>query len=397
MSAGWPKVRLGEVLRRSEETVELQADAEYRQITVKLWGKGIVLRGILSGAAIAALRQTVARRGQFILSRIDARNGALGIVPPELDGAIVTSDFPLFDVVEDRLAASYLGWKCRTASFIEECKRASEGTTNRVRLQEDKFLAREIPLPPLAEQRRVVARIELLAAQIHEARSLRQRSGKEAEALLSNQVGKVFSRLKATHRPRPFASFSPHVTSGPRNWAKHYEPNGSRFYRAQDVGPVGKVLNDSKAFITPPPGEQGRTAMLQNGDLMLVITGATVGRVNVYRKGLESGFVSQHVGICRLPQSEVEPEFASWGLRGPSGQAQLLGQRYGQGKPGLNLTNIRSLALPFPPLPEQRRIVAELDTVQAEVDSLKCLQAETAAELDALLPAILDQAFKGEL
>jgi len=46
---------------------------------------------------------------------------------------------------------------------------------------------------------------------------------------------------------------------------------------------------------------------------------------------------------------------------------------------------------------EQRRIVAELDALQAEVEALKHLQAETAAELDALLPAILDRAFKGEL
>mgnify|MGYP001569685864 FL=1 len=95
MSKSWPTVRLGEVLRRSEETIELQPDVEYRQITVKLWGKGVMLRGVLTGAGIAASRQMVARRGQFILSRIDARNGALGIVPSELDEAIVTNDFLL--------------------------------------------------------------------------------------------------------------------------------------------------------------------------------------------------------------------------------------------------------------------------------------------------------------
>jgi type I restriction enzyme S subunit len=50
-----------------------------------------------------------------------------------------------------------------------------------------------------------------------------------------------------------------------------------------------------------------------------------------------------------------------------------------------------------PDLPAQRRIVAELDALQAEVDKLKALQAETAAELDALLPSILDKAFRGEL
>lgn len=132
----------------------------------------------------------VARRGQFILSRIDARNGAFGIVPGELDGAIVTNDFPVFIVVENRLLPAYLGWICRTASFVEECKRASEGTTNRVRLQEDKFPAREIPLPPLAEQRRVVARIEELAAQIRETCTLRHQAAEETDSLME-KVGNV--------------------------------------------------------------------------------------------------------------------------------------------------------------------------------------------------------------
>jgi type I restriction enzyme S subunit len=321
----------------------------------------------------------------------------MGIVPMELHGAVVTNDFPLFNLRADRLLPGFFGWLCRTHGFVELCQRASEGTTNRVRLKEERFLSLEIPLPPLPEQRRIVGRIEELAAQIQEARTLRQQAAKEAEALLLCQIGKVFSHLETKYNSREFGSFSPHVTSGPRNWAKHYEQNGSRFYRAQDVGPAGRVLEDSKVFITPPPGEQGRTAVLQHGDLMIVITGATVGRVNVYRKGLEPGFVSQHVAICRLPQTEVEPDFALWGLRGPGGQQQLLGQRYGQGKPGLNLTNIRSLSLPFPPLPSQRRIVAELNALQGEVDALKRLQAETAAELDALLPSILAKAFKGEL
>jgi len=63
----------------------------------------------------------------------------------------------------------------------------------------------------------------------------------------------------------------------------------------------------------------------------------------------------------------------------------------------VGLKKLRIVRIPLPSLPEQRRIVAELDALQAQVDSLKRLQADTAAELDALLPAILDRAFKGEL
>jgi len=71
-------------------------------------------------------------------------------------------------------------------------------------------------------------------------------------------------------------------------------------------------------------------------------------------------------GICRLPEGTSQPRFALWGLRSPHGQEQLLGQRYGQGKPGLNLANVRNLSLPLPPIGEQHRIVAYLDGLQAK-------------------------------
>ena len=58
---------------------------------------------------------------------------------------------------------------------------------------------------------------------------------------------------------------------------------------------------------------------------------------------------------------------------------------------------LRSTPVAYPPLTEQRRIITELDALQAEVDALKRHQADTAAELDALLPALLDRAFRGEL
>ena len=166
----WPKATLGEVLRRAEETVEPVVDAVYREITVRLWGKGVVERGQTLGASLSG-RRFVARAGQFIASRIDARNGAMGLVPETLEGGLVTNDFPLFNLNGTRLEPAFLGWLCRTAGFVELCLRASEGTTNRVRLKEDRFLVLEIPLPPLAEQRRVVARIEDLAAQINDGGS----------------------------------------------------------------------------------------------------------------------------------------------------------------------------------------------------------------------------------
>ena len=107
MSKPWPRVKLGEVLKRSDETAQPAVDAEYKEITIRLWGKGVIERGRVSGASVNG-RRFIARKDQFIASRIDARNGAMGIVPSDLDGALVTNDFPLFDVNHDRLLPQYM-------------------------------------------------------------------------------------------------------------------------------------------------------------------------------------------------------------------------------------------------------------------------------------------------
>jgi type I restriction enzyme M protein len=152
----WPLVPLREVLSRSRETVRIDAETEYRQITVRLWGKGVVQRDTMLGLQIASATRYVARTGQVILSRIDARNGAMGIVPPDLDGAVVTNDFPLFETDRALILPEYFGWLCRSPEFVEQCRRASEGTTNRIRLDESRFMQIRVRLPSLDVQATVV-------------------------------------------------------------------------------------------------------------------------------------------------------------------------------------------------------------------------------------------------
>lgn len=160
---GWSKVALGELLRRSDEAAVLDPAAEYHEVTIKLWGKGVVSRGKVRGSDVVSVRRVV-RTNQLIMSKIDARNGAIGLVPPELDGAIVSNDFPSFEFRDPvRCDAAFMGWLVRSAPFVELCKAASEGTTNRVRIKEDRFLDQQIRLPPLSEQQAVVARLDALA------------------------------------------------------------------------------------------------------------------------------------------------------------------------------------------------------------------------------------------
>ena len=85
---------LSDFLWKSEDWKNPESDETYKRITARLWGKGLSLRTKVAGTSIAAHRQLRASAGQFLISRIDARHGAFGIVPEDLDGALVSNDFP---------------------------------------------------------------------------------------------------------------------------------------------------------------------------------------------------------------------------------------------------------------------------------------------------------------
>jgi type I restriction enzyme S subunit len=96
MSKNWDLVPLREILIKSENWIELKPTERYKQVTVKIWGKGVVERNEVTGGEISASKRLQVKSGQFIVSRIDARHGAFGLIPDSLDGAVVTNDFPVF-------------------------------------------------------------------------------------------------------------------------------------------------------------------------------------------------------------------------------------------------------------------------------------------------------------
>lgn len=159
----WPKVALGDLISRADETAVLDPLEQYHEVTIKLWGKGVLSRGKVLGSDVVSVRRVV-RANQLIMSKIDARNGAIGLVPPELDCAIVSNDFPSFSFNDlEQCDPAFMGWLVRSTPFVDLCKAASEGTTNRVRIKEDRFLSQQIALPPLSDQQRIVARLDALA------------------------------------------------------------------------------------------------------------------------------------------------------------------------------------------------------------------------------------------
>ena len=176
----WPMVKLGEVISRVDETEQILKPEDETFVTLKLHGKGVVPRNIGDGKTPKSFRGFRVKLGQFIYSRIDARNGAFGIIPAELDGAVVSKDFPVYEVDSAEIMPSVLISICTSEHFVNQIRSMSNGATNRQRIKEDVLERMLIPLPPLGEQKRIVGilgkttgAISSVQKQIEQAKKLR--------------------------------------------------------------------------------------------------------------------------------------------------------------------------------------------------------------------------------
>jgi type I restriction enzyme S subunit len=382
VSKSWPLVPLGEVLKKSEESVSIDPNALYREVTIKLWGKGVVVRREASGTEIAAPRRALVRQGQFILSRIDARNGAFGLVPELLDGAVVSNDFPSFNLNLERLEPRFLEWLSKTSAFIDLCKAASEGTTNRVRLKEEKFLAMAIPLQPLAEQQRIVARIDELAAKIEEALGLRRQTVEEVEALCRSIV---FGDSNAV--PTPMYELV-------KQRGHDVQVKANQTYHFAGVYCFGKGVfrGQKKSGMDFAYKQLGQ---LKAGNFVYPKLMAWEGAFGVVPQECDGLFVSPEFPIFEIIKDRVLPETVDVYFRTPFVWPLIAGESTGTNvrRRRLNPKDFLAYKIPLPTMQTQLR----LRQVMQKVMTLKLLQAETAAELDAMLPSILDKAFRGAI
>jgi type I restriction enzyme, S subunit len=377
------------ILNRSLKPAEINPEETYKQVTVRLFHKGIVTRCQQPGSAISS-RQWFVRKGQVLLSRIDARNGAIGLVPAELDGAIVTNDFWAFDVNNDVAEPRFLDFYFGTKQFVENCQRASEGTTNRVRIQPDRFLQIEVPLPPVPEQCRIIARIEELSAKIEEGSGLRKSSAFEAEAIFQSALHSIWQNQSG--------------------WA------------TAEIGDLiktvsGQVNPTIEPFAGMPHinGEsmESNTGRLLNNFRLAKVDGVTSGKYH-FRAGailyskirpyLRKAVIVPFEGICSADvyatesiDARVDSRFLKYTLIGADFTAYANEKSGRTRMPKLNQKQLFAYRMTYPSLEEQRRIVAYLDDLQAKVDSVKKLQEESKTELNALMPSILSKAFAGEL
>jgi type I restriction enzyme S subunit len=356
----------------------------------------------LPGSQIRADKVFRVERGDFVYNRLFAWKGSFAVATEANAGCYVSNEFPCFEINQDRADAQFL-WRhfSRVSAWEKALGLSTGGTpTSRNRLKEDKFLAIEIPLPPLSEQRRIVARIEELATKINEAHALRQGAAVEAEALITAQLRAAYSFQAKRHGSTRLGQL---ITE-----AGYGSSEKCSLDRDEDAVPVLRIPNvaserihlDDLKFALLSMRDRQRLH-LANGDILIVRTNGSldlVGRSAVVDDLPEPMAFASYMIRLRLDSSTILPAYAQRMLRHLRISGQLIDfARTTAGQFNVSLGRLRTAEIPLPPLAQQHHIVADLDALQAQVDTLKTLQAQTAAELDALLPSILDNAFTGRL
>jgi type I restriction enzyme S subunit len=235
-----------------------------------------------------------------------------------------------------------------------------------------------------------VARLEALAAKIQEARHLRRQCIEEADVLLLQGLKSLLKPGDSWPIEAIAACSSMSTGTTPPSHREDYYGGDIQWYTPGDLE-FRQQLPRSQRTVSDLAVTEGKVRIFRPGTILLVSIGASLGKVGLATEPCSSN--QQITGIKFRP--EMLPEFGFWWMR--SLYDELRAAAPHATLPIINQRRTGEFKIAIPPVEDQRRIVAYLDGLQAKVDALKKLQAETAAELDALLPSILDRAFRGEL
>ncbi len=162
---------------------------------------------------------------------------------------------------------------------------------------------------------------------------------------------------------------------------------------------ISKVgFNDGKIQLRDDYETKTGMILIRPGDIVVSGINAAKGAIALYDSGNTEPIAATIHYSSYIPKlDKVDTKFLWWLLRSNTFR-EILYEYLREGiKSELKAKRLLPIPITLPPLSEQRRIVAYLNNLQAKVDAFMRLQAETGAELDALIPTVLDRAFKGEL
>ncbi|MGA3086078.1 MAG: restriction endonuclease subunit S [Thermodesulfobacteriota bacterium] len=402
ITSSWTEVPLGEILTILDEQVVFDDMAEYITITVKRRHGGLEAREKLYGNEIKTKKQYRLHQGAFIISRVQCWHAAFAIVPNNIpENMIASQNYDQFEISPE-VDKSFFWWLSHSPRFVETVRSSASGVViEKMVFNRDAWLQKTISLPPKTEQQRIVARIEALAGRLAEAQSLRREAIEETEKLLVPVDMQIWPDQSLVGAPllKDVTSYLARGRQSKQGPSTHYLIKTQHVQMDHYVPSKMTLAPEVAAKVLPE-------AFVRNKDILIACSAAgCLGRVAYYEETKISASTDTHIAIVRANPNLVLPEYLYSYLKGAQGQYQLRSRERGDWKrekigfrlTELNLADLQRVPVPVPSLKEQRQLVAYLDGLQAQVSQLRLRQAETQQALDALMPSILDKAFKGEL
>lgn len=387
----WEKVPLGEAIRLRKEFITIDDLTTYKRCRVQVRAQGIVLRDEVAGSAIKTKKQQVCRAGEFLVAEIDAKMGGFGIVPPELEGAVVSSHYFLFEIDEAKLDRDFLDLYSKTPEFMEQV--SAQGSTNYAAIRPSHVLGYTMPLPPLPEQQRIVARVKGLLDKVKEARRLREEVQQQV-VLLSNtsKLGNFW-----VGEGEPLGNAIEVIDPNPSHRYPDYVEEGIPIIST--INFVGEDGIDSATAKKVPEyffdDTLGRFGV-SNQDIIF----SRKGKIGYARRYPSDGKIAMTHTLCLIkPDTKrLDSEYMMHLLR----SSEFIDYLYSTmnnnvGVPTLGLGVIRNAPVTLPDLETQRKQVKVLNSLREKVGTVLEHQRQTSTELQALPSAILAQAFVGAL
>ena len=386
-------VRIGDFLKRNRHIIEIQDDVLYTRVTIRLYTKGVLKRDEAVGRTIGTKRQFVVSPGQFILSKIDARNGAFGLVPPELDGAVTTADFLSYNVDTSRINPAFLTLVSSTREFLKICQSSSSGTTGRQRVDETQLLNIKIPLPSLDEQDRVVTAYNARIAEVKrlevEAEELEKGIEEYFNDILKvkrlvfqkksgglqlvnfsdfdrwdvwSENAQLYASLNGGVFPvKKLAQIYPITT---RAWKKqNWGSETFGYIELSSIDPSIGIVNPSIVKVKDAPSRA--TQLVKEGDLLIGTTRPYLKKFAIASKEFENYVCSSGFVVIR-PSKDYSLPYLKEFLMSFFGIEQLKVRMTGATYPAITNQELSEILVPIPPLNIQDEIVSHIQELRMD-------------------------------
>ena len=391
----YPMMRIGEFLKRNKRAVSIQDGIQYKRVTIRVRNGGVVPRDEVMGENIGTKKQFLVSEGQFVISKIDARNGAMGIIPKVLDNAIVTQDFLPYDVDTTKINPQYFVLVCTTKQFIEFCQSCSSGTTNRQRINETEFLNIKIPVPSIEEQNQLIEEFNAIMLKVQNIDNKIDSLKKHIDQYISTALGytsidvnsKRSKELLSTYNFKDLKrwdifnlnyevqsnlyktiSLNDLIIGKPKYGASYktiHKVSDIRYIRITDINEDG-TLNDD---VVSADGYDSQY-LLQNNDFLIARSGNTVVKTFLYNKEVGKAIFAGYLIKFILNTSMINPKYLLYYTKSTIYKKWINSNMRVSAQPNINSEQYLFSPIILPEMKTQNCIVKHIDSIITQITKL---------------------------